>query len=69
MDGCEVFWFFFKIVNMKILYILFFYRLLNFFIEIFDYLDDFFNNVFLRVLNYFNIIMGGDFNLGDIDWN
>lgn len=69
MDGCEVFWFFFKIVNRKILYILFFYRLLNFFIEIFDYLDDFFNNVFLRVLNYFNIIMGGDLNLGDIDWN
>lgn len=67
-DICEIFWFFFKIGNNKILYLLLFYRLLNFFSEIFDCFGDFISEVFIKIFYYLNIIIGGDFNLGDVDW-
>ena len=69
VDGCEALWPSLKIANMKTLYISSFYRPPNSSTEILDHLDDSLNNVFLRVPNHPNIIMGGDFNLGDIDWN
>ena len=69
VDGCEALWSSLKIANRKTLYISSFYRPLNSSTEILDHLDDSLNNAFLRVPNHPNIIMGGDFNLGDIDWN
>ena len=69
VDGCEALWSSLKIANRKTLYISSFYRPPNSSTEILDHLDDSLNNVFLRVPNHPNIIMGGDFNLGDIDWN
>lgn len=59
----------FNLVNYKILFLLFYYRLLNLFFDLFDYLSEFIRCVFVKVLNYFNIIMGGYFNFGDIDWD
>ena len=69
VDGCEALWSSLKIASRKTLYISSFYRPPNSSTEILDHLDDSLNNVFLRVPNHPNIIMGGDFNLGDIDWN
>lgn len=65
----EVLWSSLRIANRKTLYISSFYRPPNSSTEILDHLSDSLNNVFTCVPNHPNIIMGGDFNLGDIDWN
>ena len=69
VDDCEVLWSSLRIANRKTLYILSFYRPPNSSTEILDHLSDSLNNVFTSVPNHPNIIMGGDFNLGDIDWS
>ena len=69
VDDCEVLWSSLRIANRKTLYISSFYRPPNSPSEILDHLSDSLNNVFTSVPNHPNIIMGGDFNLGDIDWS
>ena len=69
VDDCEVLWSSLRIANRKTLYISSFYRPPNSSTEILDHLSESLNNVFTSVPNHPNIIMGGDFNLGDIDWS
>ena len=69
VDNCEILWSSLKIANQKTLSISSFSRPPSSTTEILDHLSDSINNVFTKVPNHPNIIMGGDFNLGDIDWN
>lgn len=45
------------------------YRLPNSSSDSLDYLSESMTCVFAKVQNHPNIIIGGDFDLGDIDWN
>lgn len=55
--------------NCKTIYLSSFYRPPNSSIEILDHFSASVNDVFTRVLNHPNIVIGGDFNLGDINWD
>lgn len=68
-NSCEILWSSIKMSNCRTLYLSLFYRPPNSPIEILDQLGDSINQVFIKVSNHPNIIIGGDFNLGDIDWN
>ena len=69
MDDCEVLWSSLRIPNRKTLYISSFYRPPNSPFETLDHLNDSLNNVFTSVPNHPNNIVGGNLNLGDIDWS
>jgi len=68
-NTCEILWSSIKMVNCKTLYLLSFYRPPNSSTEILDHLGDSINQVFTKVSNHPNMVIGGDFNLGDIDWS
>ena len=55
--------------NCKTLYLSSFFRPPNSSTEIRDHLGDSIDQVFTKVSNHPNIVIGGDFNLGDIDWS
>ena len=68
-DICEILWSSLKIGNNKTLYLSSFYRPPNSSSEILDCLGDSISEVFTKIPHHPNIIIGGDFNLGDVDWH
>ena len=68
-DNCEILWSSLKIGSNKTLYLSSFYRPPNSPKEILDCLGDSISEMFTKIPHHPNIIIGGDFNLGDVDWH
>ena len=76
VDDCEIIWTPLKLTNCqpncltkKTLYLSSHYRPPNSSSDSLDRLSEFIRRVFAKVPNHPNIVIGGDFNLGDIDWD
>jgi exonuclease III len=67
-NNCEIIWTSLKISTCKTLYLSSVYRPPNSTPEILDCIQESINRVFTKSPNHPNVIIGGDFNLGDIDW-
>ena len=65
----EIIWTSLKLNNCKTLYLASFYRPPNSTPDVLVQLHDSINEVFTKTFSHPNIVIGGDFNLGDIDWN
>ena len=68
-NDCKIVWTSLKLSNCKTLYLSTFYRPPNSPPDVLDKLHDSISRVFTGNSNHPNVIIGGDFNLGDIDWN
>ncbi len=68
INDCEIIWTSLKLSNCKTLYLSAFYRPPNSITEVLDKFHDSISRVFDKSLTHPNVIIGGDFNLGDIDW-
>ena len=69
VDDCEIIWTSLKLANCKTLFLSSYYRPPNSSSDSLDHLSESIRQVFAKVPNHPNIIIGGDFNLGDIDWD
>ncbi|XP_048586113.1 uncharacterized protein LOC125568277 [Nematostella vectensis] len=69
VDNCEIIWTSLKLANRKSIYMSSYYRPPNQPSDAIDNLNESIRRVFNKVKNFPNIIIGGDFNLGDIEWN
>ena len=67
--NCEIIWCSVKFNNYKKLYLASFYRPPSSPPEVLDRLQESINCVFESNQRHPNIVIGGDFNLGDINWN
>ena len=69
VDDCEIIWTSLNLANYKTLFLSSYYRPPNSSLDSLDHLSESIRRVFAKVPNHPNIIMGGHFNLGDIDWD
>ena len=69
VDDCEIIWTSLKLANCKTLFLSSYYRPPNSSSDSLDRLSESIRRVFAKVPNHPNINIGGDFNLGDIDWD
>lgn len=69
VDDCEIIWTSLRLANCKILYLSSYYRPPKSSTDSLDLFSESVRRVFAKVSNHRNIIIGGDFNLGDISWD
>lgn len=68
VNNCEIIWTSLKISNCKTLYLSSFYRPPNSSPDVLDHFSNTNNQLFTKLPNHPNIVIGGHFNLGDISW-
>ena len=69
VDGCEIIWTWLKLANCKTLFLSSYYRPPVSSSDSLGHLSESIRRAFAKVPNHPKIIIGGDFNLGDIDWD